>query len=94
MTGVTLVSNHLEKNYKIHSFHQTSEVLFDELTDEVIKGYIESGEPMDKAGGYGIQGLGSSLVKSINGDYFNIEGFPANKFSVELKKFIENIEAY
>jgi septum formation protein len=58
------------------------------LADDVIRAYVDSGEPLDKAGGYGIQALGSSLVKSINGDFYNVEGFPAHRFAVELRKFI------
>lgn len=58
------------------------------MDDDVIYSYIDSGDPFDKAGGYGIQSLGASLVKSINGDFFNVQGFPAYKFSVELKEFI------
>jgi septum formation protein len=59
------------------------------MEDDVIRGYVETGEPLDKAGGYGIQALGSSLVKSINGDFFNVEGFPAHRFAVELRKFLK-----
>ncbi len=58
------------------------------VNDDVLKAYIESGEPLDKAGGYGIQGLGSSLIKSINGDYFNVMGFPVHKFANEFLSFI------
>ena len=46
--------------------------------------YIESGEPMDKAGSYGIQGIGQRLVQSINGDYNNVVGFPLSRFIKEL----------
>ena len=72
------------------SFFETSAVTFAELDDLTIQAYVNSGEPLDKAGSYGIQGLGSSIVKSINGDFFNVQGFPAHKFSIELKKFISN----
>ena len=51
-----------------------TEVVFKELTDEKIYDYIKTGEPMDKAGAYGIQGLGALLVKEIKGDYHNVVG--------------------
>ncbi len=74
----------------IRSFYETSEVYMANLTDDVIKAYVETGEPMDKAGGYGIQGLGSSLIQSIKGDYFNIMGFPTYRFAIELSAFLKN----
>ncbi len=52
-----------------------SDVTFGELDDETIQAYVDSGEPLDKSGSYGIQGLGSSIVKSIKGDFFNVEGY-------------------
>ena len=53
-----------------------SEVRFRTLSEHDIRRYIATGEPMDKAGAYGIQGLGCLLVKRIEGDFFNVMGFP------------------
>lgn len=61
---------------EVRSFVQKTEVEFYELSDETIDKYIETLEPMDKAGSYGIQGKGSVLVKGIVGDYFNVMGLP------------------
>ena len=61
---------------EVRSFVQKTEVEFYELSDETIEKYIATGEPMDKAGAYGIQGKGSVLVKGIVGDYFNVMGLP------------------
>ncbi len=58
-------------------FHTVTQVEFFELTDDEINRYVASGEPMDKAGAYGIQGKGCVLVKRINGDYFSVMGLPA-----------------
>ena len=57
-------------------FSQVTEVEFYPLTDEEIRAYIETGEPADKAGAYGIQGKGALLVKQIKGDYNNVVGLP------------------
>lgn len=60
-------------------------VTFFELSDEEIENYINTGEPMDKAGAYGIQGKGALLVRSILGDYFNVVGLPVANVSRCLK---------
>jgi septum formation protein len=56
--------------------HERSRVLFCDLTDPEIETYISTGEPMDKAGGYGIQGYGGLLIDRIEGCYFNVMGLP------------------
>lgn len=61
---------------KTETFVSVAEVEFYELSDETVKSYVETGECDDKAGAYGIQGLGGTLVKSINGDYYAIVGLP------------------
>ena len=84
ISGVVILTNYskdgLSENKFENSFHSVTKVEFDDLTEDVIKAYVETGEPMDKAGGYGIQALGGTLVKRIDGDYYNVVGFPLNKF--------------
>ena len=58
------------------SFSVATRVSFYELTEEEIDEYISTGEPMDKAGAYGIQGRGAALVKGISGDFYNVVGLP------------------
>lgn len=62
-----------------------TKVYFKKLTDEKIKAYVNTGEPMDKAGAYGIQGLGALLTEKIDGDYFNVVGLPASKLAEILE---------
>lgn len=64
---------------------EKSDVTFRDLSDDEIIRYINSGEPMDKAGSYGIQGLGASIVRHIDGDYFNIVGLPVCLLGSMLK---------
>jgi len=64
-----------------------SKVFFKRLTDDEISTYIKSGEPLDKAGAYGVQGLGALIVKRIEGDFFNVMGLPLNALAESLKKF-------
>ncbi|PLR75507.1 septum formation inhibitor Maf [Bacillus sp. V3-13] len=80
-TGVSIIGN--GKNIK---FYEKTDVTFWELTDEEIKTYVNSGEPFDKAGSYGIQGLGSMLVKEIKGDFFTVMGLPVSRTVRELRK--------
>ena len=66
---------------------ETTEVYFRTATEAELRGYIATGEPMDKAGAYGIQGLGSLLVEGIRGDYFNVMGLPVLRLSRMLRRF-------
>lgn len=61
---------------KAESFCSAAQVTFYELTDQEIEDYVSTGEPMDKAGAYGIQGRGAVLVRHIEGDFFTIVGLP------------------
>ncbi|MGN0148652.1 MAG: Maf family protein [Clostridia bacterium] len=61
-----------------------TDVTFKLLDDEKIRSYIRTGEPMDKAGAYGIQGLGALLIEKIDGDYFNVVGLPVSSLADTL----------
>lgn len=79
-TGVAIVSGG-----SVISECVVTEVTFDKMTDEEITAYIETGEPMDKAGAYGIQGLSGKYILGIDGDYFNVMGLPQNTVYKVLK---------
>lgn len=72
---------------KVTSRVVESQVKFKQLSQKEIDTYIETGEPFDKAGGYGVQGIGSVLVEKIDGDYFNVVGLPLTTLADELRKF-------
>lgn len=81
-TGVTICSAH--KNV---SFYEKTDVWVYDMTDEEIRDYISTGEPMDKAGAYGIQGKFAAYIKGIEGDYNNVVGLPVARLVHELKAF-------
>lgn len=86
-TVITAVS--IAKGGKTETvFAEETEVEFYPLSESEIDGYINTGEPMDKAGAYGIQGKGALLVKRIDGDYYNVMGLPVAKLYRELAAFI------
>jgi septum formation protein len=76
MTGLCLCCLDNEVNVTIV---EKTEVTFADFSDEILRAYIATGEPMDKAGAYGIQGTGSFLVKKINGSASNVIGLPINR---------------
>ena len=81
-TGVTICSTH--KNV---SFYEKTDVWVYDMTDEEIRDYISTGEPMDKAGAYGIQGKFAAYIKGIEGEYNNVVGLPVARLVHELKTF-------
>ena len=79
------VFKNISKNILIKEI-VVSEVKFFDLDDETINWYLDTGEPFDKAGAYGIQGYGRVLVEKIDGDYYSIMGFPISNFLKNLRK--------
>jgi septum formation protein len=86
-TGVNLILP--SRDHALHSFTNTTVVNFDVLEEEAIAAYVASGEPFGKSGSYGIQGIAGSFVKAIEGDFFNVMGFPLHHFSSEVSKLIK-----
>lgn len=81
-TGVTV-----RQGSRILTEAESTEVCFRPATQEELRAYIATGEPMDKAGAYGIQGLGALLVEGIQGDFFNVMGLPILRLSRMLSRF-------
>ena len=82
-SGIAIINT---KTNEIMQDFLCTEVKFSTLTEEEIKEYIESKEPLDKAGAYGIQGKGGVFVEKINGCYYNVVGLPLNKLKSMLSK--------
>jgi len=87
ITGVCLVRapNHVEA-----LAHETTFVTFRSLDEDEIQSYLASGEPFDKAGAYGIQGLASKFVTRVDGCYFNVVGLPVALVYALLKPFFRS----
>ncbi len=75
---------------RVISFSETTQVEFASLSPELIRTYIATGEPFGKAGAYGIQGVGGSFVKGINGCYYNVMGLPLHRFAAEVASLLES----
>ena len=85
-TGVTLAWKHKDMAAMYATFSECTDVTMYSMTDEEIKQYVDSGEPMDKAGAYAIQGLCAAHIQGICGDYNNVVGLPIGRVCQELKK--------
>lgn len=89
-TGITLIwqegKSMAEKEI---SFYEETSVTMFPMTPEEIEEYVATGEPMDKAGAYGIQGKFAAYIKGISGDYYNVVGLPIGRLYQEVKKIYE-----
>ncbi|MBI4296514.1 MAG: septum formation inhibitor Maf [Chloroflexi bacterium] len=88
ITGFTIIDTETDKTV---SRSVETKVYFRELTPAEIEAYVKSGEPLDKAGAYAIQGLGAVIVERIEGDYFNVIGLPLSALAESLKEFGVNV---
>ncbi|KAL7739232.1 hypothetical protein ACLKA6_015090 [Drosophila palustris] len=87
-TGVIL--KHLNG---VRKFTDTADVYFGQLTAEQIQSYVDSGDPLDKAGAYGIGGLGGAMIPRIDGDFYSVMGLPLHRLCCELNQlFLEDLQ--
>ncbi|RJQ25384.1 septum formation inhibitor Maf [Candidatus Parcubacteria bacterium] len=84
ITGFTIIDT---SNQKTYTGSTKTKVYFKRLSEKEIDSYIATEEPLDKAGGYGIQSLGSIFIKKIEGDYYNVVGLPIFDLTQALRKF-------
>lgn len=83
-TGVAIVVINKEKR-TVYNFAENTEVEMYDISEDEIREYIATGEPMDKAGSYGIQGVGAKFISGISGDYNNVVGLPIGKIYQTIK---------
>lgn len=83
-TGITIKFRNI-----FYSQTEKTSVTFKNMSDSEIREYLATGEPMDKAGAYGIQGYGAQFIEKISGCYFNVMGFPIHRFYCLLEEIVE-----
>ena len=86
-TGVTLIEVCTDGSLREKSFYEETNVHVCQMTKDEIASYVATGEPLDKAGAYGIQGTFSIYVSGIEGDYFNVVGLPVSRLYHEFASF-------
>jgi len=84
ITGFTVLDTATDKTI---TKTVTTKVYINKLTGNEIDAYVQTGEPLDKAGAYGIQGLGAVIVEKIEGDYYNVVGLPLSALAAVLQEF-------
>jgi len=89
VTGVAICRHDIACGKLIEkSFHCVTDVTFTNISPDILARYIRTGESLDKAGSYGIQGQALTFISSLNGSYSNVVGFPIDLFLSELQKFL------
>ena len=83
ITGVTILSSKASESFSI-----VSKVKFNSMDEKEVDEYIKTKEPMDKAGSYAIQGIGSKFINSIDGDFYSIMGLPIGELYKRLKNYL------
>jgi septum formation protein len=73
-----------------HSFVEESKVTFNKISDALMERYLDTGDSLDKAGAYGIQGASLTFISKVDGDYANVVGFPLSRFVLEAEKFLKS----
>ena len=86
MTGVTVL-----RGEEAETVTEVTDVHFRTLSDREIRAYVDSGEPMDKAGSYGIQGGGALFCSRMEGDYYNVMGLPVCRLGLMLRKMVPEL---
>lgn len=87
-TGVTFALDGGREDLRLHSFYERTKVCFAPMTEKEIADYVATGDALDKAGAYGIQGFCARYITGIEGDYNNVVGLPAGRVYQELKRYI------
>lgn len=83
-TGVTMIWINEKGRREAYSFYVCTGVLMYRMGREEIREYVESGEPMDKAGAYGVQGKAAAYIKAVRGEYSNVVGLPVGRLYQEM----------
>ncbi len=90
-TGVTLLYRAAgAAEWIVKSFHERTRVYFYPMTEAEISEYVDTGDPMDKAGAYGIQGFCARYISGIEGDYNNVVGLPVGRLYQEIKELVKD----
>jgi len=84
-TGVAIIKKE-NGNQEVQNFYVETKVNVVKMTEEEIKAYVETKEPMDKAGAYAVQGKFAPYIEGLEGDYYNVVGFPISAICKELKE--------
>lgn len=93
-TGVTLIYRSASGQVRRKSFHERTEVVFFSMSRAEIARYVSTGDCMDKAGAYGIQGFCARYIREIRGDYNNVVGLPAGRLYQEAKNLCDTEEVW